>query len=170
MRIYEGAPRQNYEDILRSVGAILDERGMREVTVAETDDGFMVQGLALQPGEDKAWGDPSAREIKETFYLRDDDIARLMDEAVARRQGRAPQPPADAEPRAPRFYESALRVIGAYVDQQQPRDVFFFEQERQFVMRLLTQTRVGLRHVLVEFTREEVEQMIASGQRARTGS
>ena len=94
MRIYEGAPRQNYEDILRSVGAILDQRGMREVTVAETDDGFMVQGLAVEAGEDKSWGDPSARQTKETFYLRDDDIARLMDEAVARRQGRAPQPPA----------------------------------------------------------------------------
>jgi hypothetical protein len=167
VRIYEGAPRQNYEDILRSVGAILDQRGMREVTVAETDDGFMVQGLAVEPGEDKSWGDPSARQTKETFYLRDDDIARLMDEAVARRQGRAPQPPSEAQRQATQFYEPALRVIGAYIDQQQPRDIFFFEQERQFVMRLLTQTRVGLRHVLVEFTREEVEAMIAGGQRAR---
>ena len=121
MRIYEGAPRQNYEDILRSVGAILDQRGMREVTVAETDDGFMVQGLAVESGEDKSGG----------------------------------------------FYEAALRVIGSYADQQQPRDVFFFEQERQFVMRLLTQTRVGLRHVLVEFTREEVEAMITNGERTR---
>ena len=167
MRIYEGAPRQNYEDILRSVGAILDQRGMREVTVAETDDGFMVQGLAVEAGEDKSWGDPSARQIKETFYLRDDDIARLMDEAVARRQGRAPQPPPGAETQTGGFYEAALRVIGSYADQQQPRDVFFFEQERQFVMRLLTQTRVGLRHLLVEFTREEVEAMITNGERTR---
>jgi hypothetical protein len=170
VRIYEGAPRQNYEDILRSVGAILDQRGMREVTVAETDDGFMVQGLAVEPGEDKSWGDPSARQTKETFYLRDDDIARLMDESVARRQGRAPAPPAGATRSGVSFYEPALRVIGAYVDQQQPRDVFFFEQDHQFVMRLLTQTRAGLRHVLVEFTREEVEQMIASGERTRPGS
>ena len=65
MRIYEGAPRQNYEDILRSVGAILDQRGMREVTVAETDDGFMVQGLAVESGEEKSWGDPSARSGEE---------------------------------------------------------------------------------------------------------
>jgi hypothetical protein len=167
VRIYEGAPRQNYEDILRSVGAILDQRGMREVTVAETDDGFMVQGLAVEAGEDKSWGDPSSRQTKETFYLRDDDIARLMDEAVARRQGRGPQRPADEQAQSTGFYEAALRVIGAYVDQQQPRDVFFFEQERQFVMRLLTQTRAGLRHVLLEFTREEVEAMIASGRTTR---
>jgi hypothetical protein len=169
VRIYEGAPRQNYEDILRSVGQILDQRGMREVTVAETDEGFMVQGLALAAGEDRSWGDPTTSQTKETFYLRDDVIARLMDESVARRQGGAPQSP--VEPGATAFYEPALRVIGGYVDQQQPRDVFFFEQDHQFVMRLLTQTRAGLRHVLVEFTREEVEAMVANGERSRpTGS
>ena len=65
------------------------------------------------------------------------------------------------------FYETALRVIGAYIDQQQPRDVFFFEQDHQFVMRLLMPTRAGLRHVLVEFTREEIEAMIASARPAR---
>lgn len=171
MRIYEGAPRQNYEDILRSIGAILDQRGMREVTVAETDDGFMVQGLAVEPGEDKSWGDAStARQTKETFYLRDDDIARLMDEAVARRAETGGPSPADGQPLPGGFYEPALRVIGSYVDQQQPHDVFFFEQERQFVMRLLTQTRAGLRHVLVEFTREEVEAMVANGLRMRQQS
>ena len=167
MRIYEGAPRQNYEDILRSVGQVLDQRGMREVVVAETDDGFMVQGLVLEAGEDRSWGDPTTSQTKETFYLRDDDIARLMDESVARRQGRAPQPSPEAERPGGGFYEPALRVIGAYVDQQQPRDVFFFEQDHQFVMRLLTQTRAGLRHVLVEFTREEVEAMVSNGQRTR---
>jgi hypothetical protein len=161
VRIYEGAPRHNYQDILRSVGAILDERGMREITLAETDDGFMVQGLVISEGENRSWNDPGARQAKETFHLRDDDIARLMDEAVARRKGRAPLP-AGGPQRPTGFYEPALRVLGAYVDQQQPRDVFFFEQDHQFVMRLLTQTRAGLRHVLVEFTREEVEAMIAS--------
>ena len=53
MRIYEGAPRQNYEEVLRSLGAVLDQRGMREITVNETDDGFIVQGLALVPGEER---------------------------------------------------------------------------------------------------------------------
>jgi len=91
-RIYEGAPRQNYEEVLRSVGAMLDQRGMREVTLAETDDGFLLQGLAVTPGEDRQWNDPGARLAKETFYLREDDIARFMDEALARRQNRGPKP------------------------------------------------------------------------------
>ena len=166
MRIYEGAPRQNYEEVLRSIGAVLDQRGMREITLAETDDGFLVQGLALVPGEDRPWSDPAARLSKESFYLREDDISRFMDEALARRQGRGPQPM--AMPRQPAgFYETALRVVGSYVDQQQPRDLFFFEQDHQFVMRLLMPTRAGLRHVLVEFTREEIGAMVSNAQGAR---
>lgn len=167
MRIYEGAPRQNYEDVLRSVGAMLDQRGMREITLAETDDGFLVQGLAVSPGDGRAWNDPAARLAKESFYLREDDISRFMDEALARRKGRSPQP--RGMPRQPAgFYETALRVVGGYIDQQQPHDVFFFEQDQQFVMRLLMPTRAGLRHVLVEFTREELGEMMNSAQHDRT--
>src|SRR4051812_2046340 len=148
MRIYDGAPRQNYEEVLRSLGAVLDQRGMREITVNETDDGFIVQGLALVPGEDRAWNDPNARLDKETFHLHEDDVSRFMDEALARRQGRAPKgAPAQRIPLNAGFYETALRALGAYIDQQQPRDVFFFEQDHQFVMRLLMSTRAGLRHV-----------------------
>ena len=166
MRIYEGAPRQNYEEVLRSIGAVLDQRGMREITLMESDDGFIVQGLALVPGEEREWNDPSARLAKETFQLREDDVGRFMDEALARRQGRGPRPVSQSAS-VVGFYETALRVIGGYIDQQQPRDVFFFEQDHQFVMRLLMATRAGLRHVLVEFTREEVESMIAQAQNMR---
>jgi hypothetical protein len=35
------------------------------------------------------------------------------------------------------------------------------------VLRLLMDTRAGMRHVLVEFTREEVDAMMAQGQQAR---
>jgi hypothetical protein len=165
MRMYEGAPRQNYEEVLRSVGAVLDQRGMREVSLNETDDGFVVQGLALVPGEERPWNDPNARLDKETVLLVEDDISRFMDEAVARRSDRSRR---DSVPAGGGFYESALRVLGAYIDQQQPRDVFFFEQDHQFVVRLLMSTRAGLKHVLVEFTREEVESMIAASRPART--
>ncbi|HEY7023971.1 MAG TPA: hypothetical protein VH371_03290 [Candidatus Limnocylindrales bacterium] len=169
MRTYEGASRQNYEAVLRSLGAVLDQRGMREITVNESDDGFIVQGLALAPGEQRDWSDPEARIDKETFHLRDEDMSRFMDEAQTRRQGRqqgqAAAPGAGAADSG--FYELALRVVGAYVDQQEPRDVFFFEQDHQFVMRLLMPTRAGLHHVLVEFTKDEIEAMIAAGQQGR---
>jgi hypothetical protein len=164
MRIYEGAPRQNYEEVLRSIGALLDQRGMREITLNETEDGFIIQGLALVADEDRPWSDPSARLQKETIILREDDVARFMEEAVARRRPRGAPP---AQPSNQAFYEPALRALGVYLDQQQPRDIFFFEQEQQFVVRLLMQTRAGLRHMLVEFTREEIGAMIAAGMRAR---
>jgi hypothetical protein len=163
MRIYEGAPRQNYEDVLRSIGALLDQRGMREITLNETEDGFIIQGLALVADEERPWNDPAARLHKETVVLREDDIARFVEEGVTRRRPPA-GPPA---PNAQAFYEPALRALGVYLDQQQPRDIFFFEQEQQFVVRLLMQTRAGLRHMIVEFTREEIGAMIAAGMRAR---
>jgi len=167
MRIYEGAPRQDYEEVLRSVGAMLDQRGMREVTLAETDDGFLLQGLAVTAGEDRQWNDPGARLAKETFYLREDDIARFMDEALARRKGRGPKPQGmQLQPAG--FYETALRVVGGYIDQQQPRDIFFFEQDHQFVIRLLMSTRAGMRHVLVEFTSEEIDTMVKDAHQGRT--
>jgi hypothetical protein len=34
-------------------------------------------------------------------------------------------------------------------------------------MRLLMSTRAGLRHVLVEFTREEIEQMVSQAHQRR---
>ena len=131
MRIYEGAPRQNYEDVLRSIGALLDQRGMREITLNETEDGFIIQGLALVADEERPWNDPAARLRKETVVLREDDLARFMEEAVARRRPRG----APAAQNNQAFYEPALRALGVYLDQQQPRDVFFFEQEQQFVGR-----------------------------------
>ncbi len=163
MRIYEGAPRQNYEEVLRSIGALLDQRGMREITLNETEDGFIIQGLTLIEDERQVWQDPAAGLRKETVVLREDDIARFVEEAVARRRPKG-APPADS---LPSFYEPALRALGVYLDQQQPRDVFFFEQEQQFVVRLLMQTRAGLRHMIVEFTRDEMAAMIAAGARAR---
>lgn len=166
MRNYEGASRQNYEQVLRSLGAVLDQRGMREISVNEADDGFIVQGLALAPGEERAWSDADARIDKETFHLRDEDMTRFMDEAQARRQGRQQGHLGGPLP-DPGFYELALRVVGAYVDQQRPRDLFFFEQDHQFVMRLLMPTRAGMRHVLVEFTKDEIDAMIAAGQQGR---
>ena len=67
-------------------------------------------------------------------------------------------------------YERSFRVLGRYFDQQKPRDVFFFEQDGAYVIRLLMSTRTGARHVLAEFTSEEVRKMVDEGQRWRSGS
>jgi hypothetical protein len=163
MRIYEGSPRQDYEEVLRSIGGFLDQRGMRDVALIETADGFIVQGLAPRVAEGKPWNDADVRIERELMTFVEDDIARFMDEAMSRR--RAGRPPRSAVPDD--FYEQALRVLGHYIDEQKPRDVLLFEQDRAFVLRLLMATRTGLRHVLAEFTRDEIEALITRGPQLR---
>lgn len=162
MRIYEGAPRQNYQEVLRSIGAYLDTRGMREILVLEVADGFVVQGLTPLIDESK-WTEAPALIQKETLSFIDDDIARFMDEAIARRGTGEAEP----EGTALGFYEDALRVLGLYIDGQKPQDVFLLEQEHSFVLRLLMPGRSGPRHVLAEFTSDDVAAMVANAPAMR---
>lgn len=166
MRIYEGSPRQDFEEVFRSIGAFLDQRGMKEVLLTESPDGFIVQGLvaAVVTG---GWSESVGRQNKETLTFLDDDIARFMEEAVARRN-QAAEDWAKAG-----HYEKAFRVLGRYMDTQKPQDTFFFEQDGAFVVRLLMSTPQGAKHALAEFTREDIDSMIAQGATLRdrgTGS
>jgi len=166
MRIYEGGPRQDYEEALRSLGAFLDQRGVRELLLLETNEGFVVQGLVPSVDEAGQWAESAGTIEKQTFTFGDDDISRFMDESYAQRRSAKPGRPQPADT----FYEHALRVIGRYIDEQKPRDVFLFEQDHSFVLRLLMAGRTGEHHVLAEFTREEVEQMIATAADLRIRS
>jgi hypothetical protein len=154
MRIYEGSPRQDFEEVLRSIGAFLDQRGMKEVLLAEAPDGFIVQGLVGTASNN--WSENMGTVVKETLTFLDDDIGRFMEEAISRRgQGETAPDAGEAG-----YYESAFRVLGRYMDSQKPRDVFFFEQEGSFVLRLLPMGASGTRHVLAEFTPEDIAEMI----------
>ncbi len=158
MRIYDGSPRQDFEEVLRSIGAYLDRRGMRDVIVMEAPDGFIVQGLTTVGASSSTWSESLGQVAKETMTFLDEDIGRFMDEAVARRGSGAQEqlPP-------PGRYEHAFRVIGHYVDEQKPKDMFFFEQEGSFVLRLHQTTQGVAHHALAEFTRDDVEALIARG-------
>ncbi len=164
MRIYEGSPRQNYEEVLRSIGAFLDQRGMREALLVEAPDGFVVQGMVVDAAATGAWSEKMGQQTKETFTFLDEDIARFMEEGHAKRDNQDQS----VEWGKAGYYERAFRVVGRYVDEQKPRDIFFLEQDGAFVMRLLLGTQTGSRHVIVEFTREEVEAMIAAAPDLRS--
>ena len=45
MRIYEGSPRQDWEEVLRSIGAWADREFLKELLFLELDGGFLVQGI-----------------------------------------------------------------------------------------------------------------------------
>jgi hypothetical protein len=171
MRIYEGSPRQDFEEVFRSIGAFLDQHGMHDVLLVEAPDGFIVQGLVASQSGSGGWTDTMGAVVKETLTFLDDDIARFMDEAIARRgRGGEPERPAPAGP-----YETAFRVLGRYMDEQKPRDVFFFEQDGAFVVRLLMGAHAGggqaaPRHVLAEFTREDIADLVARGPSLRASA
>ena len=61
MRIYEGSPRQDFEEVFRSIGAFLDQRGMRDVLLVEAPDGFIVQGLVDDQWRVRWWTKAWAR-------------------------------------------------------------------------------------------------------------
>ena len=109
MRIYEGSPRQDFEEVFRSIGAFLDQRGMKDVLLLEAPDGYIVQGLVTAGASGGAWSESVGSQTKETLTFLDDDIARFMEEAGSRR-GRTPPPAAHVAGR----YETAFRVIGRY--------------------------------------------------------
>jgi hypothetical protein len=159
MRIYEGSPRQDWEEVLRSVGAYLDDRGMRGLVFLETETGFIIQGTIVTSTTGS--GESMGRSDRLTVNLNDDDVGGFMDEALARR-GTAPDP-------TPNNYESQLRVIGRYLDGQHPRDIFFFELDGAYVVRLSMLGQGGLKQELVEFTRDDIAELIAKAPALRRG-
>ncbi|MDP9468711.1 MAG: hypothetical protein M3P32_08255 [Chloroflexota bacterium] len=164
MRIYEGSPRQDWEEVLRSIGSFADRERLKELLLLELDAGFLLQGLALP--RDSAWTESEGMLIKATHELPDDEIGKLIDEAEAKRSEAAPTVP-HAE--IANYYEQSLRVIGAYLDGQKARDVFFFEQDGAFVLRLLLTASGGAAagHQLVEFTKEDILAMIEAAPTQR---
>ncbi len=162
MRIYEGSPRQDFEEVFRSIGAFIDQHGMREILLVEAPDGFIVQGVVTSGASGGTWSESMGSQSKETLTFLDDDIARFMEESVARRGQPGPAPQRDAG-----FYETALRVIGRYMDEQKPRDVFFFEQDGAFVVRLFKGGQAGSHHILAEFTRDDISSLVAEGPTLR---
>ena len=61
-----------------------------------------------------------------------------------------------------------MRVLGAYIDGQKAHDVFLFEQEGSFVLRLWGVGGGRGGHQLSEFTRDEILAMIDAAPEHRS--
>jgi hypothetical protein len=162
MRIYDGSPRQDWEEVLRSVGAFADSEHLKELLLLELDGGFVLQGVGLMAGG--ADSDTYGSATKKTYELTDEQVAELMDASAAKRGSADRDRPL---PDLTNYYELAMRIIGAYIDNQKAHDVFLFEQEGSFVVRLfgVSTTRAG--HQLSEFTRDEILAMIEAAPEQR---
>jgi hypothetical protein len=159
VRIYEGTPRQDWEEVLRCVGAFADEEGLKEILLLERPEGLVLQGLRFDGGG--AMSDALGTLTKRTYELNDEAIAELMEVRYARRGSGAPGDHRDIT----NYYEMALRLLGRYIDGQRPHDVFLFEQEGAFVLRLygVAGSHAGS-HSLAEFTRDEMLAMITEAR------
>jgi hypothetical protein len=164
MRIYEGSPRQGWEEVFRSIGAYVDRERMKELLLLELEAGFILQGMGMPSASARTESEMTL--VKITRELPDDEVAELMEGATAKR-GTAPSDTPHAE--ISNYYEQAMRVIGAYLDLNRPRDVFFFEQEGSFVLRLLMlgAGAAPMGHQLVEFTKDDIMSMIEAAPAKR---
>jgi hypothetical protein len=163
MRIYDGTPRQDWEEVLRAIGAFADREQLKELLFLELDEGFILQGLGVPAAA--ADSDTFGTLAKRTYELLDEQVAQLMDEAAAHRTPSKPQVP---EAGLTNYYEQALRVIGAWIDNAKARDVFFFEQDGSFVIRMLHAAAGGaVGHGLAEFTKDEIMAMIEAAPQGR---
>jgi hypothetical protein len=166
MRIYDGSPRQDWEEVLRSIGAFADEERLKDLLFLELEGGFLLQGLGMQAtGTDS---DSLGATVKRTYELTDDQVGELMDANAAKRGS------ADADvphPDLTNYYELGMRILGAYIDSQKAHDIFLFEQDGSFVLRLfgVGGTRTAL-HQLSEFTKDEILAMIHSAPEQRQPS
>jgi hypothetical protein len=163
MRIYDGTPRQDWEEVLRAIGSFADREHLKELLFLELEEGFILQGLGVPAGG--ADQDNFGVLAKRTYELLDEQVAQLMDEAAAHRAGGADKVP---EAELQNYFEQALRVIGAWVDNARARDLFFFELDGSFVVRTLHASAGGaVGHQLAEFTKEEILAMIEAAPHQR---
>ena len=163
MRIYDGSPRQDWEEVLRSVGAFADSEQLKELLLLELEGGFLLQGLGLKQGG--ADSDSFGSAAKRTYELTDEQVAELMEANAAKRGSSDADVP---HPELTNYYELGMRIIGAYIDQQKAHDVFLFEQDGSFVLRLFgVAGSRGAGHQLSEFTKDEILAMIHSAPEQR---
>jgi hypothetical protein len=76
MKLFAGLPTTDYQDVLRAIGAVIDERQLRDVRLWEHEDGIVVQGRHH---------DPEAPTY-ETLFLTDADLQDLLRKLYARRE------------------------------------------------------------------------------------
>jgi hypothetical protein len=78
MKIFDGLPRTDYQDLLRALGLMLDERGLRDIRIWEHADGMIVQG--------RKSGSPTY----ETITFTDNQLHEILRDSYRRRA--APDP------------------------------------------------------------------------------
>jgi len=155
MRIEDQRPRRHYAEVLRALGAQLDDISAGDVTLVELEHGFLVQA-ATNPADPSAHGNGVERVER---IVTDPEIERAIEEGHARR----------ASGREAGTIERALRVVGSQVDLHGSSGVLVLQQGDGWVLRHLVPDGVT-RSVIQDFLGPRLEEirMIAAGRRRYT--
>lgn len=75
MKLFAGLETTDYQDVLRAVGKLIDDQGLRDVRIWEHENGLIVQGLQVK-GSGNGY---------DTYLLTDDDLHALLRSGYSRR-------------------------------------------------------------------------------------
>jgi hypothetical protein len=81
MKLFAGLSSTDYQDVLRAIGAFLDENGLRDIRLWEHEDGLILQ----------ARGRDDSESPYQTYLLTDEDLYDLLHKAYERRKMPAPK-------------------------------------------------------------------------------
>ena len=155
MLITEGAYGQTVEDVLRALGAVLDERRAQGVVLIEVPEGLVVRARVSPTIDDRLEGVWVSLEQafghKEILEQR---MTMLSLRGTAHRAGPL---------------ERALRVLGRYIDRNDLVQITLMEHDAGRGWLLWHRSRAAGRHVLVTFDHDEVERAASAAQQAREG-
>ena len=82
MKLFAGLSSTDYQDILRAIGAFLDDNGLRDIRLWEHEDGLILQARGREDSESPY----------QTYLLTDEDLYALLHKAYERRKLPAPNP------------------------------------------------------------------------------
>jgi hypothetical protein len=101
MNLFRGLTKTDYQDVLRAIGYLCDERGLRHVRMIEHEDGLLIQGLPIVNGQ--------VGTVFETIRLTDHDLEALLRKAYHRRSNVTT--PVHALPKPPTVPNTGLRGL-----------------------------------------------------------
>jgi hypothetical protein len=141
------------EDVLRAVGAVLDERHARGVALIEVPEGLVIRARVAADADHR--GDDPWVPIEQAFG--EGELLEQRLAAIARR-GTGHQ----AGP-----IERALRILGRYIDHYDLTGITLMEHGEGRGWMLWHKSRTAGRHALVTFAQEELERAAEAARQAR---
>lgn len=103
--VYEGSPRRDYEEVLRSIGAAVDAEFLNSLVLMELAEGYFCTAIRSTP-DPRTAADIVGRFEQVRLNFNDDELATALQRGFEHR-GDSP---------TGGLYEHALRLIGRWMD------------------------------------------------------